>query len=130
MKLYSIACVPVRSRASSLPNMLNKVLSSSLLSRKMWFALNIELCGCRKDHWKTIGTFSGRSSFGACSGVYCLRNKNGGLVPAKWFNGGNRTQKDVFVGIKLATLVANLRRKDPEKFGYFTSKNYCEKPEY
>ena len=47
-----------------------------------------------------------------------------GLFPPNGSVEAIETRK-TFVGIKFAALVANLRRKDPEKFGYFTSRNFA-----
>ena len=39
--------------------------------------------------------------------------ENGGLPSPKWFNGGQRSKNNVFIGMSFAVLVAPLRLKDP-----------------
>ena len=40
------------------------------------------------------------------------KSGNDGQVPAKRFNGGNKSRNDVFVGSSFSVLIAAIRRKD------------------
>lgn len=80
---------------------------------KAWYALNRDLCCVPPQQFCERKIFKLFPEEVQSLPLEDIRSENGGLSSPKWFNGGQRSKNDVFVGTPFAVLVASLRRKDP-----------------